>query len=174
MKNVSPPDDAFQNLVIAPLNKDHDRAGFHCNVDTLDHYIHKQAGQDIKRRINRIFVAEQPGNSKEILGYYSLSTLSVQLSDLPENLARKLPRHPIPSALIGRLAVSKHAQGHGIGRMLLIDAIQRTLSVSDQIAIYAMIVDAVNDNARGFYEKYGFTCLKDSSKRLFLPLKSFK
>ena len=174
MKNVSPPDDAFQNLVIASLNKDHDRAGFHCNVDTLDHYIHKQAGQDIKRTISRIFVAEQPGNSKEILGYYSLSTLSVQLSDLPENLARKLPRHPIPSALIGRLAVSKHAQGHGIGRMLLIDAIQRTLSVSDQIAIYAMIVDAVNDNARGFYEKYGFTCLKDSSKRLFLPLKSFK
>jgi GNAT superfamily N-acetyltransferase len=174
MKNVSPPDDAFQNLVIAPLNKDHDRAGFHCNVDTLDHYIHKQAGQDIKRRISRIFVAEQPGNSKEILGYYSLSTLSVQLSDLPENLAKKLPRHPIPAALIGRLAVSKHAQGHGIGRMLLIDAIQRTLSVSDQIAIFAMIVDAVNDNARGFYEKYGFTCLKDSSKRLFLPLKSFR
>jgi GNAT superfamily N-acetyltransferase len=174
MKNVSPPDDVFQNLVIAPLNKDHDRAGFHCNVDTLDHYIHKQAGQDIKRRISRIFVAEQPGNSKEILGYYSLSTLSVQLSDLPENLAKKLPRQPIPAALIGRLAVSKHAQGHGIGRMLLIDAIQRTLSVSDQIAIYAMIVDAVNDNARGFYEKYGFTCLKDSSKRLFLPLKSFR
>jgi GNAT superfamily N-acetyltransferase len=174
MKNVSPPDDVFQNLVIAPLNKDHDRAGFHCNVDTLDHYIHKQAGQDIKRRISRIFVAEQPGNSKEILGYYSLSTLSVQLSDLPENLAKKLPRHPIPAALIGRLAVSKHAQGHGIGRMLLIDAIQRTLSVSDQIAIFAMIVDAVNDNARGFYEKYGFTCLKDSSKRLFLPLKSFR
>jgi GNAT superfamily N-acetyltransferase len=174
MKNVSPPDDVFQNLVIAPLNKDHDRAGFHCNVDTLDHYIHKQAGQDIKRRISRIFVAEQPGNSKEILGYYSLSTLSVQLSDLPENLAKKLPRHPIPAALIGRLAVSKHAQGHGIGRMLLIDAIQRTLSVSDQIAIFAMIVDAVNDNARGFYEKYGFTCLKDSSKRLFLPLKLFR
>ena len=173
MKNVSPPDDAFQNLVIAPLNKDYDRAGFHCNVDTLDHYVHKQAGQDIKRGISRIFVAEQPGNSKEILGYYSLSTLSVQLSDLPENLAKKLPRHPIPAALIGRLAVSKHAQGCGIGRMLLIDAILRTLSVSDQIAIYAMIVDAVDDNARGFYEKYGFTCLTDSSKRLFLPLKSF-
>lgn len=176
MKNVSLPDDAFQNLVIAPLNKDHDRAGFHCNVDTLDHYIHKQAGQDTKRGISRIFVAEQPGNSKDILGYYSLSTLSVQLSDLPENLAKKLPKHPIPAALIGRLAVSKQAQaqGYGIGRMLLIDAIQRTLSVSDQIAIYAMIVDVVNDNARGFYEKYGFTCLRDSRKRLFLPLKSFR
>ena len=174
MKNVSPPDDAFQDLVIAPLNKDHDRAGFHCNVDTLDHYIHKQAGQDTKRGISRIFVAELPGNSKEILGYYSLSTLSVQLSDLPDNLAKKLPRHPIPAALIGRLAVSRNARGNGIGKMLLIDAIHRTLSVSDQIAIYAMIVDAVNDNARGFYEKYGFTCLKGSGTRLFLPLKSFR
>jgi GNAT superfamily N-acetyltransferase len=174
MINVSPPNDTFQNLVIAPLNKNHDRTGFHCNVDTLDHYIHKQAGQDIKRSISRVFVAEQPGNPKEILGYYSLSTLSVQLSDLPENMARKLPRHPIPAALIGRLAVGKHAQGHGIGRMLLIDAIQRTLSVSHQIAIYAMIVDAVNDTARGFYEQYGFACLKGSCTRLFLPLKAFK
>jgi ribosomal protein S18 acetylase RimI-like enzyme len=164
----------FQNLVIAPLNKNHDRAGFHCNVDTLDHYIRKQAAQDIKRSISRIFVAEQPGNSKEILGYYSLSTLSVQLSELPEHLSRKLPRHPIPAALIGRLAVSINAQGYGIGKMLLIDAIKRTLSVSDQIAIYAMVVDAVNDNARCFYEKYGFARLKDSGKRLFLPLKSFK
>ncbi len=164
----------FRDLVIAPLNSDHDRAGFYCNVDTLDHYIHKQAGQDIKRSISRIFVAEQSGNSKEMLGYYSLSTLSIELSQLPENLARKLPRYPIPAALIGRLAVSKNAQGYGIGRMLLIDAIKRTLSVSDQIAIYAMIVDAVNDSARGFYEQYGFACLKDSSNRLYLPLKSFK
>ncbi|MFH2091431.1 MAG: GNAT family N-acetyltransferase [Pseudomonadota bacterium] len=173
---MSPPNDTFQNLVIAPLNKDHDRVGFHCNVDTLDHYIHKQAGQDTKRGISRIFVAEQPGNSKEILGYYSLSTLSVRLSDLSENLARKLPRHPtpVPAALIGRLAVSKNAQGNGIARMLLIDAIKRTLSVSDQIAIYAMIVDSADDDTRGFYEQYGFECLKGSSKRLFLPLKSFK
>lgn len=174
MINVSPPNDTFQNLVIAPLNKNHDRAGFHCNVDTLDNYIHKQAAQDTKRSISRTFVAEQPGNSKEILGYYCLSTLSVRLSDLPENMARKLPRHPIPAALVGRLAVSKNAQGKGIGRMLLIDAIKRTLSVSDQIAIYAIIVDLVNNNARGFYEQYGFECLKGNSTRLFLPLKAFK
>ncbi len=73
----------------------------------MDHYIHKQAGQDIKRSISRIFVAEQSGNSKEMLGYYSLRTLSIELSQLPENLTRKLPRHPIPAALIGRLAVKK-------------------------------------------------------------------
>ncbi len=164
----------YRNLVIAPLNAAHDRAGFHCNVETLDHYIHKQAGQDIRRRISRVFVASLPDSPKAVVGYYSLSTLSIELSQLPEKLARKLPKHPVPAALVGRLAVSKNARGYGIGKMLLVNAIKRTLSVSAQIAIYAMVVDAINDNARRFYEQFGFASLSDDSPRLFLPLKSFK
>ena len=164
----------FRNMVIEPLNATHDRVAFHCNVEVLDRYIHKQAGQDIKRRISRIFIATLPNNPKEIMGYYSLSTLSIELSQLPEKLVRKLPKHPIPAALIGRLAVSKNAQGCGIGKMLLVDAIKRTLSVSNQIAIYAMVVDAINDNAKGFYEQFGFARLSDDSPRLFLPLKPFE
>ena len=163
----------FRNLVIAPLNAAHDRAGFHCNIEALDQYIHKQAGQDIRRRISRIFVAVLPDNPK-MMGYYSLSTLSIELSQLPGKLAGKLPKHPVPAALIGRLAVSKNARGCGIGKMLLVDAIKRTLSISDQIAIYAMVVDAINDNAKGFYEQFGFTRLSDDSPKLFLPLKSFE
>ena len=158
----------YQNLIIAPLNTIHDRAGFHCNVEALDHYIHKQAGQDIKRRISRVFVAALPDNPKNAIGYYSLSSLSIELSQLPA----KLPKHPIPAALIGRLAVSKNAQGYGIGKMLLADAIKRTLSVSDQIAIYTMVVDAISNEAKNFYEQYGFAKLSDNSSRLFLPLKS--
>ena len=162
----------YRNLVITPLNAAHDRAGFYCNVEALDHYIQKQAGQDIRRRISRIFVASLPDRPKAVVGYYSLSTLSLELSQLPEKLVRKLPRHPIPAALFGRLAVSKNAWGCGIGKMLLVDAIKRTLSVSSQIAIYAMVVDAINDNVRGFYEQFGFARLSDDSPRLFLPLKS--
>ena len=164
----------FRNLIIAPLNAAHDRAGFHCNVEELEQYIHKQAGQDIRRRISRVFIAALPDSPKEVMGYYSLSTLSIELRQLPEKLARKLPKHPVPAALIGRLAVSKNAQGCGVGKMLLVDALQRTLSVSDQIGIYAMIVDAINDNAQGFYEQFGFVRLSDDSPRLFLPLKSFE
>jgi len=164
----------FQNLVIEPLNTTHDRADFHCDVEALDRYIHKQAGQDIKRRISRIFVATLPDNPKKVVGYYSLSTLSIELNQLPEKLARKLPKHPVPAALIGRLAVSKTAQGHGIGKMLLADAIKRTLSVSVQIAIYAMVVDAIDDKAKDFYKQFGFTRLSDDSPRLFLPLKSIE
>ena len=164
----------YRNLVIAPLNAAHDRAGFHCNVDVLDHYIHKQAGQDIRRRISRVFVASPPNRPKVILGYYSLSTLSIDLSQLPEKLAGKLPKHPVPAALIGRLAVSKNVRGYGIGKMLLVDAIKRTLSVSDQIAIYALLVDLISDEVKSFYEQFGFASLSDNSPRLFLPLKSFE
>ena len=164
----------LQNLVIVPLDAAHNRSGFHCNVEALDRYIHKQAGQDVRRRISRIFVAVLPDNPREVIGYYTLSSLSIGLAQLPQKLARKLPKHPVPAALVGRLAVNHNAQGCGIGKMLLVDAIQRTLSVSDQIAIYAMVVDAINDSAKGFYEQFGFVRLSDNSSRLFLPLKSFE
>ncbi len=91
---------------------------------------------------------------------------------MPESLARKLPKHPLPAALIGRLAVCKTAQGHGVGKMLLVDAIKRTLAISDQIAIYDMVVDAIDDKAKGFYKQFGFTPFGNERQRLFLPLKT--
>ena len=108
-----------------------------------------------------------------VLGYYTLSTLSIDLSILPEKIAKKLPRHPIPAALIGRLAVDVSAQGKGIGKMLLANAIKRTLAVSNEIAIYAMVVDAINEEAVSFYKRYGFSILARDGNRLFLPLNSF-
>jgi GNAT superfamily N-acetyltransferase len=159
------------DLVIEALHNHHDRAGFHCGETSLDDYIRKQARQDVKRRISRVFVATQSGEPSTIVGYYTLSTLSIELSELPETLARKLPRHPIPAALLGRLAVSQAAQGHGIGGMLLADALKRTLVVSDEIAIYAMVVDAIDEGAQRFYEQYGFAPLGAGSRRWFLPLK---
>lgn len=162
----------FQNLFIESLNTNHSRSGFRCGVEALDLYIHKQAGQDIKRRISRVFIATTPDKPEMVIGYYCLSTLSIELSQLPDTLTRKLPKHPIPAVLIGRLAVSETAQGCGIGKMLLSDAIKRTLLISDQIAVYAMVVDAINKKAESFYEQFGFKQLSDYSKRLFLPLKS--
>jgi GNAT superfamily N-acetyltransferase len=85
-----------------------------------------------------------------------------------------LPKHPVPAALIGRLATCNAAQGQGVGKLMLADAIKRTLAVSDQIAIYAMVVDAINEKAKRFYEQFGFTRLSDDSPRLFLPLKSVR
>ncbi|OWT56828.1 GNAT family N-acetyltransferase [Candidimonas nitroreducens] len=163
----------YSSLFISALDGSHERSGFHCGVTSLDNYLHKQARQDMERRTSRVFVATTPANPHTIVGYYTLSTLSMELDQLPDRIARKLPRHPIPAALLGRLAVDHQARGHGVGRMLLVNAIQRTLAVSDQIAIYAMIVDAIDDQARSFYEQFGFSLLGSGShRRLFLPLKS--
>ncbi|MCH8552623.1 MAG: GNAT family N-acetyltransferase [Natronospirillum sp.] len=160
------------NLVIQPLSSEHDRPAFNCGNDALNRYIQKQAKQDVKRRVSKVFVATETEHSASILGYYTLSSLSIELSLLPTEVARKLPRHPIPAALLGRLAVSHTAQGQGVGRMLLANALKRTLAVSDDIAIYAMVVDAIDQNAQRFYEQFGFVPLESHDRRLFLPLKS--
>jgi GNAT superfamily N-acetyltransferase len=138
----------------------------------LDRYLQKQAKQDLRRRISRVFVATIANDPKKVVGYYTLSTLSIDLSQLPEKMARKLPKHPVPAALIGRLTVCRDARGQGIGRVLLADAIKRTLAVGRQIAIYAMVVDAIAGEANTFYEQFGFTRLGVDGRRLFLPLRS--
>jgi GNAT superfamily N-acetyltransferase len=158
------------NLVIEPLGK-HNRAAFSCGVAELDDYLKRRAGQDVRRRIARVFVCTEH-ESDVVLGFYTLSALAIDVSSLPETQARKLPRHPIPAALIGRLAVDRSAQGTGLGRLLLADAIQRTLGASEQVAIHAMVVDAKNEAARRFYQAYGFLALSDQPMRLFLPLRS--
>ena len=168
----------YEKLVIEPLGSVHNRQGFQCGVEALDNYLKKQAKQDVKRRISRVFVATTEVNPENIIGYYTLSTLSIELSHLPADLAHKLPRHPIPAALIGRLACAIDVKGNGVGKMLLMDALKRTLAVSTEIAIYAMVVDAIDEQAAGFYKQYGFeqlaveSHLAVKSRRLFLPLKS--
>jgi len=161
------------DLVIEPLNQHHKRAAFFCGIETLDRYLKRQANQDIKRRVSRVFVVRSRQDRTRVMGYYTLSTLSIDLSVLPEKLAKKLPKNPIPAALIGRLAVNLYAQGKGIGKMLLSNAIKRTLAVGTEFAIYAVVVDAINEEAESFYMQYGFAHLASEGKRLFLALKSF-
>jgi GNAT superfamily N-acetyltransferase len=159
-------------LVIEPLNRHHDRAAFNSGNESLDRYLQRQSSQDIKRRVSRVFICRARQDKTRVWGYYTLSTLAIDLSELPEKVAKKLPRHPIPAALIGRLAVDISEQGKGIGKLLLSDAIKRTLAVSGEIAIYAVVVDAINKEAESFYMQYGFAHLASKGKRLYLPLKS--
>lgn len=160
------------SFVIEPLSSHHDRHAFTSGNDALDTYLKRQANQDVKRRICRVFVLTTPDAPKSVLGFYTLSTSAIELANLPEAQARKLPRHPVPAALLGRLAVAKSSRGSGLGSMLLADAIKRTLAVADEIGIYALLVDAIDDNARQFYQHFGFCLLQQKGRRLFLPLKS--
>lgn len=152
---------------VEPLGSQHDRGIFTCGDDALERYLRKQASQDVRRRVASCFVlADKEGR---VAGYYTLSATSVALVDLPPELARKLPRYPaVPATLMGRLAVDCEFRGFGFGALLLIDAFSRTLR--SEIASYAFVVDAKNETAQSFYEKYGFVRLPSAGRRLFLPL----
>ena len=156
-------------LIVEPLGRRHDRAAFSCGLPELDRYLARQAGQDVRRRIARVFVCTA-GEADAVLGYYTLSALSIDLASLPWQRARKLPRHPVPCAPIGRLAVDRSAHGRGLGGMLLADAVRRVVAAGETVAMHALIVDAANDDAKRFYERFGFAPLTDEPMRLFLPL----
>ena len=156
-------------LVIEPLDKRHDRTAFSCGLPELDRYLSRQAGQDVRRRIARVFVCTA-GDADAILGFYTLSGLSIDLASLPVALSRKLPRHPVPCALVGRLAVDASVHGRGLGGLLLADAVRRVVAAAETVAMHALVVDAANDSAKRFYEGFGFAPLRDRPMRLFLPL----
>ena len=162
---------AAERLVIEPLGKQHGRSAFCCGIAELDRYLKRQAGQDVRRRIARVFVCRRRG-AETVIGFYTLSALSIELSSLPDRLSRRLPRHPVPCALIGRLAVDRSCHGAGLGQLLVADAIKRILSAGDSVAMHAVIVDAKNEAAKAFYERLGFTPLPSRPTRLFLPLGS--
>ncbi len=113
------------------------------------------------------FVLLLPDNT--IAGYYTLSATSVQLGELPEHTIRKLPRYPlVPATLLGRLAVDRRQQGKGYGRFLLADALYR--AAESEIASFAVIVDAKDDDARRFYERESFLPFRDHPMKLFRPM----
>jgi ribosomal protein S18 acetylase RimI-like enzyme len=155
--------------VIEPLGPKHDRAAFSCGVEILDAYLQKQAGQDLKKRAAVPFVITPDGRT--IAGYYTLSQYSVQLDEIPAEVAKRLPKYPmVPATLLGRLAVSTAFRGQGHGATLLMDALYRTLHHSREVASAGVIVDAKDAAAIAFYKKYGFLELPRIERRLFLPM----
>jgi predicted N-acetyltransferase YhbS len=153
---------------IEPLGEKHDRAGFTSGSDILDRYFRTQASQDVRRRIATCFVAVSR-ETDEIAGYYTLSAASVALDALSPQVVKKLPRYPVvPAALLGRLAVAISHQGIGLGGVLVADALKRTARA--EMGVFAMIVDAKDESAQRFYERYGFTLLTGEARRLILPI----
>jgi predicted GNAT family N-acyltransferase len=166
--------ESTSKYVIAHLGTQHEKNEFKCGIEALDVYIKTQASQDIKKSV-AVTYALTNEYSKHVLGYYTLSSMGIFPGELPDELTRKLPRYPVlPGLLLGRLAVDKNFHGNKISAYLLLDALKRSLVVSEQIGIVAMIVDAKNETAVMFYKKYGFIELPDNIHRLFLPLSTIK
>jgi len=153
---------------IGPLGKQHDRSTFSCGQPDLDLWFRERAGQDDRRNVARVFVAID--DAMGVIGFYSLSSFTLAVDDIPEDLRRKLPRYDaIPAALIGRLARDQRVRGRGIGELLLADAVRRILFASESVAIFAIVVDAKNAAAAEFYRSFGFAPFPNRPQRLFLP-----
>ncbi len=161
---------ALTGITIEALGREHDRQSFSCGTEALDRYLQHQARQDAERRTAAPFVAVRPPDPR-VLGYYTLSASVLTLTDLPDVLARRLPRYPqLPVTLLGRLAVDDTAKGQGLGEHLLLDALHRSLTHADQIAAMAVVVDAKDAAAEAFYRHYGFVTLQAQPRRMFLPM----
>ena len=155
---------------VEALGTRHDRSKFSCGVEPLDRYVREQAGQDARKRVAAPFVLCE-GKSHAVLGYYTLSALSVDVGAWPADVARKLPKYPfVPATLMGRLAVDRSLRGKGAGEHLLMDALRRALGASREVASVAVVVDAKDDDAASFYRRYGFASFADQPKRFFLPM----
>ena len=154
-------------FLMARLEAKHDRTAFHSGSEPLNRYLRERATQDVRRRVAACFVALADG--KRIAGYYTLASASLLLADLPGSIGRKLPRYPtVPTIRMGRLAVDQAFEGQGLGGALLADALHR--AARSEIAAYALMVDAKDQNAAAFYQHHGFIPLPESPCTLFMPL----
>lgn len=154
------------------LNAGHKRDEFSCGQLLLDHYLQKQAGQDVKRKLSACYVLAVP-ETGQVKGYYTLSSNSIALEDVPLAFQKNLPRSytSIPTILLGRLAVDLSYHKQGLGEFLLMDALRRSDEASKSIGAVAVIVDPLDGSATRFYERYGFILLPAKGK-MFLPMKT--
>ncbi len=154
---------------VQTLSTSHDRPAFHCGVPELDRYLHRQAGQDARRKVAAPFVlADQEGS---IAGYYTLSAYAIRLGERPEVIAKKLPRYPLlPATLLGRLAIGRSCRGKSLGRLLLMDALHRSWRNTTEVASVGVVAEALDESALAFYLHHEFQPLSNHPDKLFLAM----
>ena len=156
-------------FIISPLRQQ-DRTAFRSGVVPLDLYFHAQVGQDVRRGLTACFVAEERETAR-IAGYYTLAAAEVPVTDLSSEMTRRLPRYPsVPVARIGRLAVDEMFRGCKLGSALLASAAAR--AAASDIAVFALVVDAKDEQAAAFYQHHGFTAYASQPTRLIAPIQS--
>ncbi|MDD9303022.1 MAG: GNAT family N-acetyltransferase [Desulfobacter sp.] len=153
------------------LNRSHNRAGFDCGEEELNGFLKNLARQNLKKGLSRTFVLTAKQIPEEILGFFTLSLFEIKAERLPEKFAKKY-RVNIPAVKIARLAVAKGLQNQGIGRYLMINAIYRTIKISQNAGITGLFVDSKNQKVKKYYQKFGFIPLPDTPLSLFLPLET--
>lgn len=155
---------------IEHLTDAHNRKDFDCGEPSLTRYLREFARQNDRRDLGRTFVAIEE-DSVDVVGYYTLATGRVAFQDVPSR--KNLPPNvPVPVVLLGRLAVDLRVRGKRLGETLLMHALWRCTQINRDVAVYAVEVDAIDDKAKAFYERYGFQSLLDAPRHMYLPMKT--
>lgn len=156
-----------------PIGRHHDRKAFDCGIPELNDYLRRHARQNHKSGGSKTFVAVAPSEPQTILGYYSISPASIAFAKVPASLTRGLGRYEVAVFRLARLAVSLPVQGQGLGGDLLLAAGARALAVAAQVGGVALAIDAKDEKAARWYERFGAMPLLDSSPlSLILPFRT--
>ncbi len=153
------------------LTKSHDRRDFDCGIPSLNQYLLRSARQNQDKDMGRTYVLVEEGRSR-VWGYYTLSSSTIDFEEYPQSAG--LPQYPIPAVLLARLAVDKQRQGEGLGRDLLLHALNTARRHADSVAAAAVVVDALDEAAQAFYEKHGFQPLNKAGRHLYLTMKNIR
>ena len=155
-------------MQVLPLTGSHDRNGFDCGRQELNDWLRQVARQHQDKGLSRTFVAVRDDAPERICGYYALTLAELEHRHLPEAWRKKLPRR-IPGARLGRLAVDKQYQGKGLGELMLVDALTRAQRIYTEAGGIGLFVDAIDEQAAGYYRHWGFISAPDNPLLLFLP-----
>jgi ribosomal protein S18 acetylase RimI-like enzyme len=160
---------------IERLEKSHDRDGFDCGSEPLNLFLKQTARQHAARGISRTFVLVEDSASapKTILGFFSLNLCQIKSESLSADEAKKLPRD-VAGIRLGRLAVAREYQRQGIGRTLLVAAMERFIEIFNAAGGIGLFVDAKDRDAKRYYEQFGFVSLPSNELELFLPVKTIQ
>jgi GNAT superfamily N-acetyltransferase len=156
-----------------PLGNEHRIDGFDCGVGSLGIWLVKHARAAAGAGSARTYVVMGTEQDR-VVGYHALSLASIEHVDATDRGRKGTPQHPIPAMLLVRLAVDKTVQGKGIGAFLLRDAMSRALSVAEQAGMRLLLVHALNDQARAFYEHFGFEPSPSDAMNLQLLVKDIR
>ena len=160
-------------LHIQALTGSHNRANFDCGNPTLNEWLRGIASQHQQKGLSKTFVVVLDEDPTTILGYYALTVCEVRTAELPKAGSKRLPRIA-PGIKLARLAIDLSMQGQRLGKLLLVNAIERSNTVSAEVGVHALFVDAIDADAAAFYRKYGFIAFPDQPLQLFLSLSQLR
>lgn len=150
----------------------HDRQQFDCGIGILNQYLQNKASQQAVKDNARTFVITDDMHAERIIGFYTLTMTTLDLSALPEKLQKK-HASATSAGLIARLAVDQNHQKQKLGEWLLLDALYRLLAASETVAFPLVMVDA-KDGARSFYQQYGFQAFQQHPDKLFITMSDIR